>query len=144
MKTLKESNFQDATFWFNSWAANPDNGTTKEDLMKPAYWAHIAPKLRPGDLIQVRAEDGSYFAILIVKDRGRTWAKVEDVLFKDMTAHEFPEMATQDGEFSVKWAGPTAKFRVTRTSDKAVMKDGFANKADADRWILDYQKALTK
>jgi hypothetical protein len=142
--TLKESNFQSNEFWFPTWAANAELGTTKEDLLKPAFWAHVAPKLRPGAIVLVRAEDNSFFAQLFVVDSGRTWAKMHILLFVEMDAVASPEIPSGDGEFTVKWAGPQAKFRVTRVSDKAVMKDGFPNKNEADKWIIDYQKALSK
>jgi hypothetical protein len=56
----------------------PEDGTTKiEDLLNEAYWSMVAYKFKPCDIVEVHAEDGSYFAELYVRARrqefGRRW-----------------------------------------------------------------------
>lgn len=55
----------------NIFVVTPEHGTPFEDILKPSYWLHVADtvsmRLRPYDRIEVRPEDGSYFAELIVR-----------------------------------------------------------------------------
>jgi hypothetical protein len=44
----------------------PPKEHTIEDLKRPEYWAAVAPKLRPWNHIEVYAEDGTWYAHLLV------------------------------------------------------------------------------
>lgn len=60
-------------------------GHTKDDLLVPAYWALHAKQMTPLSLIETRAEDGSFWGLLLVLACDRTWAKVHPVLWCDLT-----------------------------------------------------------
>ena len=76
----------------------PEHGTPFEELLKDSYWAHVSAKLKPGDHIEVRAEDGSYYAELIVQDAGRLYAKVAKLVHVVLDAVEVREGSlTADG-----------------------------------------------
>lgn len=124
----------------------PEAGTPFEDILKPEYWAHVAQSLRPWARIEVRAEDGSYFAELLVVNCGRLWAKVavlRKVDLGDMASEAVP--ANPDPSFSVMWRGPHAKHAVMRlgkAGGKEVLREGFETKDEAATWMADHIKAL--
>lgn len=144
--SLREKNFGPAEYSMTEFCANPELGTMPEDLLKPQYWAHVANKLKPLDVIQVRAEDGSYYAQMLVRDRGRSWVKVAflpgyPLMFQDIV--NVPAMDV-GGEFEVVWKGPQNKFRVVRKSDNHTMKEGFTDKESARKWVVEHIKTLER
>lgn len=123
------------------WDVVPESGVTIEDLKRPQFWAHVSMDYRPGDQIEVRAEDGSYFARLFVLDAGPGYAKVHVLENHALEVIE-PGSETTLAGHSVVWSGPHTKFRVMRDEDKKVLKDGFQQKTDAITWLLSYGKAI--
>ncbi len=45
----------------------PEKPIALDDLLKPRTWAHVASKLRTGDVVEVVAPDLSWFARLLVR-----------------------------------------------------------------------------
>lgn len=112
---------------------SPEAGTPFEDVLKPGYYSNIAHKLRPTDIIEVRPEEGSYYAELIVWGAGKSHANVSVVKHV-----ERPEnMTTKIIEgFEVEFRAGPAMYRVIRTSDQKEIKSGFANPDDATDWLI--------
>lgn len=136
---LNASRFALAEYERNIWVVTPEAETPFEALQEPAYWAHVAAKLKPWDVIEVRAEDGSYWAQLLVQDASRLWAKV--ALLKHVQLHAVePKSSEIDGHL-VKFGGPVKKWTVIRQSDKAVLRDGLS-KAEAEKWLADHLRAV--
>lgn len=123
------------------WHIVPEHGTAFADLLSPAFWSHVSRQMKPADRIEVSAEDGSYFAELIVIDAGMQFAKVAVLREVKLETVEPAAPAVLDGH-KVEWAGPHSKFRVLRTVDRKVLKDGFATRADAHAWLAGYSKSL--
>lgn len=125
------------------WHIVPEHGTALTDLLNPAYWSHISRQMKPTDRIEVSAEDGSYFAELIVIDAGLQFAKVAVLREVKLETTESPEAsaAIMKGH-KVEWSGPHTKFRVLRESDRKVLKDGFGNRSDANAWLAGHAKAM--
>lgn len=122
--------------------AVPEHGTTIDDMLKPEYWAHVAAKLRPTYRIEANAEDGSFFAEFIVRDAGRTWAKVVLLRqkFFDDGADILSESAAPD--FVINFRVGPQKWRVQRKSDKEVIRHGFATRAEAETWAKSHNQAM--
>jgi hypothetical protein len=142
---LRDHRLKLAEFARDAHVVNAELNDTPEDLLKQQYWANVAGKIKPLDLIEVRAEDGSFYAQLLVRDKGRSWAKVVflpgyPLVFKDIV--DVPGMDLD--EFVVKWAGPEFKFRVLRKTDNEVLKAGFTNKEEARKWVIEYIKSLAR
>jgi hypothetical protein len=138
-KRLQFARFQQAVSKHNTWSATPDIGTTFEDVLQPDYWAHIATRFRPTDLIEVHPEDGSYFAVLYVRQSDRLWAKVAVV---QHVQFEQPAEAREDNEFTVKHNGRFHKWIVLRNSDREILAKELETRADAERWIDDYRRKV--
>ena len=123
----------------NIFRVTPEMGTAPDALLDPHYWAHVSTKLSIGNIIEVMAEDGSYFAELLVRDVGNLFAKVA---FKNpVTIFSNDEDLVTPVGYEVKWRGPKARFGVVHGKD--VLKDGFVDKAEAHAWLNDLLKKAT-
>lgn len=137
-----------AEFDRSIFSVSPEQGITLDDMKRPEFWSHVSAKMKPGDRIEVISEDNEWFAELIVISSSRQWAKVSVLRFvelaQDPSLSAFDMNAVENSGFEVKWGGNTDKFRVTRNSDKEVVHRGSSTKAEAERWLVDYLKALAK
>jgi hypothetical protein len=137
--------FKNAEYERVIYQACPENGVSFEDVLQPEFWSHVADKLKPTDRIEVLAEDGSYFAELLVIDAGRLYAKVAVLRFVELASSEVPaDLAGDLAEFKVEFKGPVLKHVVVRQSDKQYVQEGIARKADAEAWIREHVKALAR
>lgn len=118
----------------------PEFGVTIEDLQKPDYWTHVAPQLRQGHRIEVMAGDGSFWAMLLVRAAGRRDAVVG--LLQHVKFGGEVEATVDDSPFEVVWRGPARKFSVVRKDDKEVIRDEFAVKEHAVKWMQNHLKSL--
>lgn len=132
VRKIHPSRFREAEVSRNVWVVVPEHDTSFEDLLQPSYWAHIAEKVRPTDRIEVYAEDGSYFAELIV--RTSTRLSVSVALLRKVDLETQIEMSSDDG-FEVKWRGPYMKHSVIRSKDGASVQTGFDTKEAAIVWL---------
>lgn len=117
----------------------PEAGTDFAELADPLYWAHVARKLRPGDMLEIHPEDGGYFAELIVRaveGNGRG-AKVAALRHVKLDA-----VANSAEDYRVEWKGQMQKHAVVRVRDKEVMQGGFGTKDEAMAWLAANGKSL--
>lgn len=117
----------------------PEHGTPFEELLKDGYWAHVSAKMKPGDHIEVRAEDGSYYAELIVQDAGRLYAKVAQLTFVKLDSVQVTEGGLTSEGYEVAWKGPQLKWCVLRGKDR--LKEGM-DKGSAIQWMQNHAKAV--
>ena len=136
---LDESRFRLAELDRQDWIANADEGTKIEDVLDPAYWCLLAPKLKPFDHIEVRADDGSWIANLIVLATARTWARVKILNKFDLSTKS---LDYESNTHKVAFKGPQRKWSVIRTSDGEYVKEGFAAKIEAEQWLVNYESNL--
>lgn len=115
-------------------------GTTESDLIEPSYWAHLASRLRAKDRIEVHADDGAWFAELLVLDAGRAYAKVAVLRFIKLEA-SVPgnELADMQGH-EIKHRGHSAQWSVLRGKD--VLRDKFATREQASQWLAAHLRAV--
>ncbi|MCR4331769.1 MAG: hypothetical protein NUV34_03565 [Sulfuricaulis sp.] len=151
---LDAARFQQADNVRETWAITVEQGVTRTDILNPAFWSHIAYKLRPYARIEVRCDDGSFFAELVVLNAERTWARVYVLSWADLTTKDVSQTqagkaaqpaATAEPEraFRVEWKGPHKKFCVIRNSDNAYIRESEASKRDAEAWLLDYERVTS-
>lgn len=146
MATLAQNRLQLSEHYSVTYAASLPGDHTLEDAQKPEYWAHSAARLRQSDMIRLIPEDGSYFAELVVVAVGKGYAKVK--LLRAVDLHEAvvedAGTALLDAPMFVKWFGPQVKFGVVRKSDNERIKEGFAEKGQAERWMAEHLAALDR
>lgn len=116
----------------------PEGDTPFEALLDPGYWAHVAAKLRPMDRIEVEAEDGSYTALLIVRDTGRLFAKVSIIYHRELEQVEVGAAIAIPSNYLAKFCGPILKWCVIRDKDR--IKENLGSKEEANAWLRDHLK----
>lgn len=123
--------------------ANPPAGHTLEHMLSPAYWAHVAPKLRPWDKVEIRAEDGTYFAEFLVLACDRTWAKMHVLRWDDLTTQDVSLSAAQPAAsaYEVKH-NPTLHWHVVRKADRQLMHRDAQTAEDAQTWLREHLKVV--
>lgn len=136
---LRESRISLAEFIRQTHHVTPEEGTKFEDLLREDFWSAVSYKFKPADIIEIHAEDGSYFAELYIRAAGRNWAKVAVLRKVDLDP---VEAQFSMPEFETAWKGPARKFAVIRLSDKEIIKDGFDTKEQAADYIRGHVKAL--
>lgn len=141
----------------NVYAITIEEGITRAQIIDPAFLAHVAPKLRPYDQVEVRCDDGTLFARLLVLQAERTWARVHVLEWHDLTTRDVSltktAKDTQSGtpaaevdhekEYQVVHKGPHKKWCVIRKADGAYIRDGEESKNAATTWLNDWLKVTT-
>lgn len=124
------------------YVANPGEGVTMDDLLKPECWASVTNLLRPWSHIEVRAEDGSYYAELLVTGVDRAWAKVEVLNFKELTTKDVAlTAATRESRYEIKHT-PGLQWHVIRKSDRHIVKDSMQLRMQAEEALREHLKTV--
>ena len=107
-----------------------DEGLTVEDIKRPDYWVHVAARLRPGDRIEVEAEDGLWFAELYVRAASRMEAIV-DVLRVCPLGPDGKPAEVAESLYRVQFKGPKKLHCIIRNSDDVIVTEGISTKEAA-------------
>lgn len=135
-KAILQNGITQADYARVVWRLTPEPGTTPDDILVPAYYAHIAKQLKTGAKIEVAPLDGSWYAELYVRSSDANSAKV--ALLELYTFDEDPKVAAVT--FEVKHRGPKG-WSVIRVSDRAVVFENGKTKDEASQWIADQSLA---
>ena len=123
----------------HDWVIDIEPKLTLDEILEPAFWAHVAPSMEPLDKIEARWEDGSMVANIRVLYCERTYAKVALI-----DKEQYGEIATEVPESSLKhrieYKGTTLKHAVIRNSDNAVVQSGFKERTQAISWMQDHER----
>ena len=137
---LMPERFGVAEYKRNDFVANVESHVTKQDLLEPGFWAHVSGEMQPFDQIQVRPDDGSWVAYLIVLFAERNYARVIMDRFIEV------QMNTQAPRTSIKYMvdykGTQKKWSVIRTADAAIVHEGEASRENAENWMRNHEKAM--
>jgi hypothetical protein len=134
---LSPALIQQAEFKRNIWSVTVPPGISLGSVLAPEFWAHCAKSLKAYDRLECRAQDNSWYADLMVRKVEQTAVHMWALNYADLNAQA--ATAESVGEFVVSFA-PKQKWRVVRASDKEVIHQGEANKADAEAWLADHLK----
>lgn len=133
MAKLLEKNLMGAEFARQLFRAVPPENTKIEEMLDPEYWAHVARKFTPYDMVEVVPEDGSFYARLIVTSTGKLWAKMQKLEYVELSVKK-AEPATD--KYEPKYGGPSAKWRVVNKKDGSLISnESFQNKDEAEAYI---------
>ena len=124
------------------WVVNAADGTTIEDIQDPAYWALIASQFKPYDHIEVRSEDGTWIAELVVMGCDRTWARVHLKNVFKLTSADVAMTQAASIKHEVFWRGPQHKWAVKRLSDNEVLRNECPTRDEAEKWLKEYEKSI--
>lgn len=117
-------------------------GHTLEDVLVPAYWAHLAHKLQPGGRILVDAEDNSFSAQLKVLRRTDLAAVVTVEWRSESGAAADVRLASKADAFRVHYVNAQAKWRITRNSDGATISEHHETEEIARQVLAGYLQSL--
>ncbi len=114
-------------------------GTTIDDALEPAFWAHNAPRMHHGDTIELQRDDMSIYGLLYVRDvsgpapgRQANRAVVSTVHFT-----EFDAIArdAKNKSHEVVFLGPHLRWCVRSLKDQRVVKEGCGTAEEAAGWM---------
>ena len=139
---LSPERFKNAEFERQVHVANADEGTQPGDLLSADYWSHAAAQMKPWDRIEVRANDGTWFAELLVLDVNRNWAKVAMLSLTKLTSIDVSQSGAQAAmPYRVEYKGPQLKWVVIRKTDQEVVHSGETSVEGATLWMNERMKA---
>ncbi len=132
----------------NSWAVTVEHGTNREDLRRPEFWALVGKNFRPYDRIEVRADDGTFFAEYLVVTADRAWAKVHELRFEKLGTQDVSLTQALDADlrsrYAIKYNGPHLRYCVERKDGEKVerLKDKCQDQAEASAWLEGHLKTV--
>jgi len=132
--------FKQAEYVRQAWHISPRPEDAPEAMLDPKYWVHVSKNMKPGDRIEAIAESREWLVDAVVLDAGSWGAKVAFILGPVKLANDAKIEAPD--EYEVKWAGPSAKFRVVRKTDNKVLKDECQTKEEAATWIKNHRVSM--
>lgn len=138
MTQLAPNRFKTADSQRNIFHVVPEAGTPFEALLTDKYFAHVSAFLKPGSRIEVIAEDGKYWADLLVRDAGKLYAKITVLNHVELEPVEVREGGLSAEGMEVRWCGPKLKWCVLRGKDR--LKDEM-DKGQAIQWMQSHAKA---
>jgi hypothetical protein len=131
-RKLAESDFHQTEHKQPFYTVTPPAGTTREVVLEPWFWTHVAKRMVAMSELRIMPVDGAWYGIYLV-----LYSDVLQARLVELSFHSLEKVSlVTEGEFYVKWGSPAVKFRVHRTSDNKVLKEGFDRKEDAERWML--------
>ncbi|MCK1501498.1 hypothetical protein [Bradyrhizobium sp. 188] len=130
---ISVTRWSEAAFKQGRHAITPDADTPVEHLLNPAYFAHIAPKVNSGDVIEVRPADNLFYLELYVWAKGSNWLHVSEL--RRIERPSMAAVAAEDGKFSIEFVDGAKKYRVIRNSDRAELSNGFETPEIANAWL---------
>lgn len=111
-------------------------GTTVDELLVPTYWKEIARHVGPWDRLEVRSEDGSWFAEFIVRSVAPTGVELvpyRGTMIEQGMQPRGKHTRGADGR-RVLHLGEFRKWAIVDGAGE-VVKDGFATESEALRWL---------
>lgn len=142
-RSLAPKNFQSSEFAYARFSATLPAGWTLEDALRPEFWANVCHVLqsppvtrepdKSGAIIELRAEDHSFYAELYVravKKRGLDVAVLREPVY-------LGQQKVESDKFEIKWNVGKRGFDIIRKSDRETVADGgtIKTREAAQEWI---------
>jgi len=123
-----------AEFDRSTYAINPPAGSEFEEVLDPRYWAHLAGQLRVGDVLEVKPDDMSWWALLLVTQVGLVQANVAVLIGPVQIdgADVAPDPELED--HVLRFAGGRMRWCVLRVSDREYVFSG-GTRDEAVAWM---------
>ena len=138
LRSLAEAEFTVGEADYQMWSAKPPAGTTREEVLNPVFWKHVARRVRAPAFINVMPLDGAWFSQLLV-----VFADPHRVTVLEMQHRVIEESAyavAENQEYEAAFLSASGKYGVKRRSDKQIIRHGFASLDDARNWMTDYAR----
>lgn len=112
------------------WLCLVPQAHTPDDVLTPHYFGLLAAKLKTGDVIEVVAEDQSWYGEIMVRAIAASINQVRTVL-RFLTEFEGAELPAG---WDIRYQGGVAKHTVFKGSQ--MMEGGFATREEAEIRVL--------
>jgi len=132
--SINPSRMKPAEYSRTVYHASIEHMTTKEDMLQPKFWAHVAVSMKPGDRIEAMAQDGTFYAELLVVASDRNWSAVHLLSYHDLTKTSMNLNEEVSDEYSVVFKGPK-QWCVVRKIDNAILQDKLHSQDDGMKWL---------
>lgn len=132
----------------NLWIVTVEQGTTREDVKRPEFWSLVSGNFKPYDRIELRSDDGTFFAEYLVLSADRAWARLHELSFHNLGTQDVSLTAAQAEEqrkrYEIAWRGPHLLHCVERKDGDKVerLKEKLADKTVAQQWLDDHLKTV--
>jgi len=120
------------------WVVNAPQECTVDDLLEPAFWSLMAYQMKPYDRVEVRADDGTWLAELLVIGCDRNWAKVHLLAKHKLTGVD--EAMAQSSAHRVEFKGPQKKWCIIRNSDNVFIREEIGSKDKAFAELKEFER----
>ena len=110
----------------------PPVGTTREDMLTPSFWTHVARRMKPMSEVRAMPRDGNWYGVYLVIYADQSHARVKELSFHDLDSVADPSVEAD--QYFVKFISPPVRYGVIRKSDNHVMKDRFQTRESALDW----------
>lgn len=136
-KQLSPISLQLAEYAKSHYVVTVDHAIDDKDICNPSFWAHVAQKLKQFDTVELRSEDGSFWAQYLVIAADRVWAKVLKLHYVDLDKVQADTKFDGDliDQYEIKWA-KNSKWSVIRREDRALMVEKLHSRTDAQEWLM--------
>lgn len=137
LRQITDGRVKEHEFVRRYWVATAEQGTEVEDLLDPAYWAHIAPKFTQYDRIEARVDDERWFAEFLVLGVGKAWVKLFLLNKWDITSKD---AIAPNEDFTIQHKGPHLKWCVIRKLDSERIHEQAKTYEEALAWLGNHLK----
>jgi hypothetical protein len=143
LQPIPRANFGAAAHRFNVWDAEVSEDLSRKDLTNDILWVNMAPSLRVGDEIRVRAADGSFIGLLYVSFKHGNQVVTHLLWLAHPEAHkgEGEFNTDQIGDYTVKQRGQEG-WCLIQVSTGHVIGSKLGNKSDALKALEQHIRAL--
>jgi hypothetical protein len=134
VRQIDAGRMQAAEFQRHDWVVTAEFGTTIEQVRDEGFFSHVAAKLSAYDHIEVRVDDGTWIAELLVLECGRNWARTYLLSYHSLTTADIARTMSVP-KLKIEWKGPHLKFCVIRKSDAMILQDKLPTEEQARSWV---------
>lgn len=135
---LDPARMQLAEFLRDEWACTVERGVTLADVLDEAFFSSCAMRLKPYSHIEVRSDDDTWMADLVVISSGRNWARCYAKHFYRLVV-DVPATLSNP-KIAIRWRGPHLKFCVVRINDDSVLSEKHDREEQAWGWVRAHQE----
>jgi len=141
IEPIKHSDFGLTEHRYRTFDTNVPGGYDQKDLENPDLWVHLAPQLNVGDEVRVIADDGTFYARLLVIFTKGSIVKTKLIYGTDLEKIDTSLETTAEIDYEIKQRGQK-KWCVMKKSTGEVVEELIPTQAEAMRAMDDLLKAL--
>jgi len=144
MTQLQPARCKLAEYQRSVFVVTPEPDTPFDALLMPHYWAHVSQQFRPGTELVIHPPEGHYYALLLVQDCQRLWAKVAVIIHKDLAAVVVGDAQLDTSAYRAVYGGVNDKWCVHRIIDgkKEKLKSELGDREEAEAWIRQHVRTV--